>query len=166
MRYELRRLRECDLPEVTEIYTAACRDRESTQGTRRWSVAEMHEFIFARRPSFVSYTCIRKGNVIGWAALTQHHVNEGVRQTAELSLFVQGPFRSKGVGSALARAILRQPRTDNLHCVLAMTFADAPNAIAFAERKCGLSIVGCLPGAFSHGEKNYDILVLQRLLVS
>ncbi|MET4046220.1 L-amino acid N-acyltransferase YncA [Bradyrhizobium sp. RT6a] len=165
MWYELRRLQTGDLPEVTDIYNAACRDRESTQGTRPWSVAEMNQFLFALRPSFVSYTCISKGGVVGWAALTPHHINEGVRQTAEMSLFVQGAFRRKGVGSALAHAVLSQQSTANLHCILAMTFADAPNVISFAQRRCSLSVAGCLPGAFSDKGNNYDILVLQRLIV-
>ncbi|OSI32972.1 GNAT family N-acetyltransferase [Bradyrhizobium canariense] len=166
MCYELRRLRRGDLPEVTDIYNAACRDRESTQGTRPWSVAEMNRFLFALRPSFVSYTCISKGKVIGWAALTRHHINEGVRQTAEMSLFVQARFRRQGVGSALARAILSQQSTADLHCILAMSFADAPNVISFAQKKCCLSISGCLPAAFSDSGHNYDILILQRLITA
>ncbi|WP_271552947.1 GNAT family N-acetyltransferase [Bradyrhizobium sp. CCBAU 45394] len=166
MRYELRRLQTDDLPEVTDIYNAACRDRESTQGTRPWSVAEMNEFLFALRPSFVSYTCVSNGSVIGWTAITRHHVNEGVRQTAEMSLYVQGRFRRSGVGSALARAVLSRPSTANLHCILATIFSDTPNVVSFAKRKCGLSVAGCLPGAFPHNGKNYDILVLQRLIMS
>ncbi|NOJ44588.1 GNAT family N-acetyltransferase [Bradyrhizobium australiense] len=165
MRYEVRRLQTGDLPEVTDIYNAACRDRESTQGTRPWSVTEMNEFLFALRPSFVSYACISNGSVIGWTALTRHHVNEGLRQTAEMSLYVQGPFRRKGVGSALAHAVLSRASTANLRCILAMIFADIPNVISFAERKCGFSVAGCLPGAFRDSETNYDVLVLQRLIV-
>lgn len=164
MLYEVRRLQTGDLPEVTDIYNAACRDRESTQGRRPWSVTEMNEFLFARRPSFAACTCMSNGSVVGWTALTRHHDNEGLRQTAEMSLYVQGSFRCKGVGSALAHAVLSRASTANLHCILAMIFADIPNVISFAERKCGLSIAGSLPGAFPDNGTNYDILVLQRLI--
>lgn len=164
MRYEVRRLQTVDLPEVTDIYNAASRDRESTQGSRPWSVAEMNEFLFAR-PSFVAFACISNGGVIGWTALTRHHDNEGLRQTAEMSLYVQGSFRRQGVGSSLAHAVLSRPSTANLHCILAMIFADIPKVITFAERKCGLSVAGCLPRAFPSNGANYDILVLQKLLV-
>lgn len=165
MRYEVRRLQTSDLPEVTDIYNAAYRDRESTQGTRPWSVTEMKDFLFALRPSFVSYTCIRNGSVIGWTTLTRHHVNEGLRHTAELSLYVQGQCRGKGVGSVLAQTVLSRSNTAKLHCILATAFADLPKAISFAERKCGLSVAGCLPGALHHSGTNYDILVLQRLMM-
>lgn len=161
MQYEVRRLQTADLPEVTDIYNTACRNRESTQGRRPWSVTEMNEFLFARRPSFVA---LSNDSVIGWTALTKHHDNEGLRQTAEMSLYVQGAFRRKGVGSALAHAVLSRASTANLHCILAMIFADIPNVISFAERKCGLSVAGRLPGAFPGNGANYDILVLQRLI--
>ncbi|MET4222636.1 L-amino acid N-acyltransferase YncA [Bradyrhizobium sp. LB14.3] len=164
MRYEVRSLQTVDLPEVTDVYNAACRNRESTHGRRPWSVTEMSEFLFGR-PSFVAYTRITKGGVIGWTALTRHHDNEGLRQTAEMSLYVQAAFRSQGVGSALAHAVLSRASTDNLHCILAMIFADIPKVISFAERKCGLSVAGCLPGAFSDSLTNYDVLVLQKLIV-
>lgn len=164
MQYEVRRLQTDDLPEVTDIYNAACRNRESTQGRRPWSVTEMNEFLFARCTSFMACTCVSNGGVIGWTALTRHHDNEGLRQTAEMSLYVQGAFRRKGVGSALADAVLSQASAANLHCIVAMIFADTPSAISFAERKCGLSVVGCLPEAFPGSEANYDILVLQRLI--
>lgn len=107
MRCELRRLQTGDLPEVTDIYNAACRHREATQGIRAWRSAEINEFLFALRPSFVSHTCIRKGDVIGWTALTRHHVNEGVRQTAEMSLHVQGSSRRRSWVSACARSSTR-----------------------------------------------------------
>ncbi|MGY4327446.1 L-amino acid N-acyltransferase YncA [Bradyrhizobium sp. LB7.2] len=164
MRYEVRRLQTVDLPEVTDIYNAACRDRESTQGRRPWSVTEMSDFLFAR-PSFVAYTSMSSGGVIGWTALTRHHNNEGVRQTAEMSLHVQRQFRRQGVGSALAHAVLSRASTANLHCILAMIFADVPKVISFTERRCGLSVAGCLPGAFPANETNYDILVLQKLVM-
>lgn len=165
MRYEMRRLEVGDLPKVTQIYNAACRARESTQGTRQWSVAEMNNFLFELRPSFLSYKCINKEGVIGWAALTRHHDNDGLKQTAEISLYVQQVFRRKGIGSALASAVLGQASAANLHCILAMVFKDMPATISFAEGKCGFSVAGCLPEAFPRTGKYYDVLILQRLLV-
>lgn len=165
MRYQVRRLQTRDLPRVTEIYNATCLATESTQGTRPWSVVEMGDFLFNLRPSFMSYTCLDKDTVVGWAALTRHHVNDGLKHTAEMSLYVQKSFRRKGAGSALAHALLSGASIADLHCILAIVFKDKAEIVSFAKAKCGFSVAGCLPGAFPGSEKNYDILVLQKLIV-
>lgn len=164
MPYEVRPLRTGDLLGVTEIYNAACRAKESTQGTRPWSAKEMEAFLCESQSSFESYTCVDKGGVVGWAALTRHHVSEGYHQTAEMSLYVQESSRRKGIGSALAQTLLNRTSSLNLHCILAMVFKDALDVVSFAERKCEFSIAGCLPELFSHGGKHYDILLLEKLL--
>ncbi|WP_027056456.1 GNAT family N-acetyltransferase [Mesorhizobium erdmanii] len=165
MSYQVRPLRTGDLPSVTEIYNAACRARESTQGTRPWSVKEMKEFLFESRPSFESYTCVHKGAVVGWTALTRLRVREDVKHTAEMSLYVQNSCRRKGIGSALAHALLDRAIILNLHCIFALVFKDKPEVISFAEKKCGFSVAGCLLEVFSDSEKHHDILLFDQLLV-
>lgn len=165
MSYEVRPLRSGDLPSVTEIYNTACGVRESTQGTRPWSVKEMKEFLFELRPSFESYTCVDRGAVVGWTALTRHHVREGLKQTAEMSLYVQRSSRRRGIGSALAHTLLSRASILNLHCILAMVFKDMPHVVSFAEKKCGFSVAGCLPDVFTNNGKHYDIVVFQKLVV-
>lgn len=165
MSYEVRPLRTGDLPSVTEIYNAACRAKESTQGTRLWSVKETEEFLFESHPSFESYTCVAKGAVVGWTAFTRYRVREDLKHTAEMSLYVQESFRRKGIGSALAHTLLNRASILNVHCIVAMAFENRPNDVAFAERKCGFSVAGCLPEVFSDGGKHFDVLVLERLIM-
>ncbi|WP_342734189.1 GNAT family N-acetyltransferase [Bradyrhizobium sp. B117] len=164
MTYEVRPLRLDDAPSVTEIYNAACMAEESTHGFRRWNVNEMKHFLFERHPTFDSYACVHKGAVVGWTAFTRHNVLEGYQHTAEMSLYVQDSFRFKGVGSALAHTLLNRARCLNLHCILAMVCKDMPHVVAFAERKCGFSVAGCLPIVFSHSGKYRDILILEKLV--
>lgn len=166
MSYQVRALQAVDLPSVTEIYNAACRARESTQGTRPWSVREMKEFLFESRPSFESYVCVHNGGVVGWTALTRYRVREDVEETAEMSLYVRPAFRQKGVGAALAQTLLARASILNLHCIFAIVFKDMPTVISFAQKKCGFSVVGCLPEVFSDSETHYDLLVFERLMAS
>ena len=102
--------------------------------------------------------------VVGWTALTRHHVREGFKHTAELSLYVKHSSRRKGVGSILAHAVLSRAPTLNLHSVLAVAFKDMPNVVSFAETKCGFSVAACLPDAFPDKETYYDILVFEKLI--
>ncbi|SFK27304.1 phosphinothricin acetyltransferase [Bradyrhizobium sp. Gha] len=164
MSYQVRPLRADDLPSVTEIYNAACRAKESTQGTRARSIKEMRHFIFEESPSFESYTCVDEGAVVGWTALTRFRLSEDVRHTAEMSLYVQKSFRQKGIGSHLAHTLLSRARILKLHCISAFVFKDMPTSVSFAERKCGLSAVGYLPEVFSYGGRYYDVLILEKLI--
>lgn len=166
MSYQVRALQTVDLPSATEIYNAACRARESTQGTRPWSVREMKEFLFDSHPSFESYACVHKEIVVGWTALTRYRVREDVEETAEMSLYVKPEVRKRGIGTALAQTLLARASILNLHCVFAIVFKDMPNVISFAERKCEFSMVGCLPEVFSDSETHYDLLVFERLMAS
>lgn len=163
MSYQVRSLRATDLPSVTEIYNIACHARESTQGTRPWSLKEMNEFLFESTPSFESYACVDNGTVVGWTALTRYRVREDINETAEMSLYVRPVFRRMGIGSALARTLLARASILNLHCIFAIVFRDRPNVVSFAERKCGFSVSGCLPGVFSDGAGHCDLLVFERL---
>ncbi|MBH5390639.1 GNAT family N-acetyltransferase [Bradyrhizobium diversitatis] len=162
MSCQVRPLQTADLPTVTEIYNAACQARESTQGTRPWSVNEMKEFLFESRPSFESYAYVDKDAVVGWTALTRYRVRDDVEHTVEMSLFVQESFRRRGVGAALAHTLLNRAIILNLHCIFAMVFKHKADVVSFAERKCGFSVTGCLPEVFSDSGNHYDILVLER----
>jgi len=166
MRHQIVRLRTQDLRAVTDIYNAACRSKESTQGTRPWSVDEMRTFLFETRPSFESYSCLIDEAVAGWAAFTRYSVKEDVKHTAEMSLYVQEPFRRRGVGTGLANTLLNRARILDLHCIFAIVFKEPSYVASFAERKCDFSVVGCLPEVFSSGGKHYDLLVLEKLMTS
>lgn len=166
MRHQVVRLRTEDLRSVTDVYNAACRARESTQGTRPWSVDDMNTFLFETRPSFESYCCLINGAVAGWAAFTRYSVKEDVKHTVEMSLYVQKSFRRMGVGTALANTLLKRARILDLHCIFAIVFREPPYVASFATGKCGFSDVGCLPEVFSDEGKHHDLLVLEKLMTS
>ncbi|WP_092304013.1 GNAT family N-acetyltransferase [Bradyrhizobium sp. Ghvi] len=161
MTYELRPIRADDLLSITGIYNAA---RESTRGTRSWDVSEMKQFLFASRPSIEGYACVDGDAVVGWSALTRHHAGEGLKHTAEMSLYVQEDLRRRGIGALLANTLLERAPTLNLHCILALALKDTPDVLSFAQIKCGFSVAGCIPELFSDGERHYDIVVFEKLI--
>jgi L-amino acid N-acyltransferase YncA len=164
MSYDVQPLRNGDLQSVTDIFNAACHARESTHGMRPWTIEQMEQFLFEARPVFESYTCIDDGAVVGWTALTRHHVREGYRHTAELSLYVKHSARRKGIGSALAQTLLNRASALELHCILAIVFKDTPHVVSFAENKLGFVSAACLPDAFPGKEQYFDILVLEKMI--
>ena len=164
MSYEVRPLCNGDLQSVTEIFNAACQARESTHGMRLWTVEQMGQFLFEARPVFESYACVDKGVVVGWTALTRHHVREGYKHTAEISLYVKPSARRNGMGSALAKTILNRASALELHCILAIVFKDMPDVVSFAAKKFGFVPAACLPEAFPDKDRYFDILILEKIV--
>jgi|GEM_PF-500911 len=162
--HELRLMQIDDLPGVTGIFNAASRARESTHGMRLWGVDEMRKFLFESPPIFESFVAVSDGGVVGWTALTRHHLRDGYKHTAEMSLYVQPSFRRKGIGTALAETILSRASALNLHNILAIVFKDVPYVIASAEKRFGFSIAACFPEAFDDNGKYHDILILEKLV--
>ncbi|ASY61067.1 putative acetyltransferase (plasmid) [Sinorhizobium sp. CCBAU 05631] len=124
----------------------------------------MQEFLFESRPALASFVCVDKGSLVGWTAFTPFRVKEDAEHTAEMSLYVHGSFRRKGVGMALAHTLLNRASLLDLHCIFAIVFKEMPEVVSFAERNCGFSVAGCLPEVFSDNGKYYDVLVLERLI--
>lgn len=164
MPYKVRRMRSDDLRGVTEIYNSSCIARESTHGTRVWTVKEMEGFLLTPERSFEGFVCVDGERVVGWTALTPYRVSEDVKHTAELSLFVEEQSRRKGIGATLSHTILTRAPSLDLHCVFALLFEDAPAVVSFAKNKCGFSVVGCIPEIFSYRGKNYGISIVERVV--
>jgi L-amino acid N-acyltransferase YncA len=162
--HELRLMQADDLPSMTSIFNAACRSRESTHGMRPWGIDEMSKFLIESPPVFESYVGVNDGAVVGWAALTRHHVRDGYKHTAEMSLYVEPSFRRKGMGTALAEKILSRASALNLHNILAVVFKDVPYVIASAEKRFSFSIAACFPEAFDDNGRYHDILILEKLV--
>lgn len=99
----------------------------------RWDAAHLP---FARLVALAE-----DGRVAGWAALgpvSSRKVYEGV---AEVSVYVGGEFRGKGLGRALLEALVRESEANGAWTLQAGIF---PENVASVElhRSCGFRVVG------------------------
>ena len=75
------------------------------------------------------------GRVCGYASLSTYRPYAAYREAVELSVYVAGDARGKGMGTALMEAILAQARErEDIHTVISVITADNERSIRLHER--------------------------------
>lgn len=102
-----------------------------------------------------------EGRVIGWAALSPVSDRCAYGGVAEVSVYVDGGHRGRGVGSGLLRALVEASEAEGLWTLQAGIFPENEGSVA-VHGKCGFRVVGrrerlgCLDGRWR------DVLLLER----
>lgn len=142
---DIRRARLEDLPSIVEIYnvevtgSTATFDTESAtvDGKRAW----FHEHASAPHPILVADVA---GEVAGWAALSPWSERPAYARTAELSVYVAGHHRRRGVGKALVAATLDHGRNHGLRVVLARISCGEGPGSRMLHESLGFTLVGTM----------------------
>lgn len=93
-----------------------------------------------RFPRLVAVSTVDDG-VVGWAALSQVSNRKVYRGVAEVSIYVTGRLKGKGVGKALLRQLIAQSEQKGLWTLQASMFPE--NVVSLALHKgCGFREVG------------------------
>lgn len=125
-----------DWPRIREIYLEGIATGHATfevdaPSWERWEVAHLP---FARLVA-------RRGEIVGWAALSpvsQRCVYGGV---AEVSVYVSSASRGAGVGGALLQALIDESERNNIWTLQAGIFPENSASIAL-HLACGFRVVG------------------------
>jgi L-amino acid N-acyltransferase YncA len=126
---------EADLPTIVEIYNSTVPSRMVTADPEPVSVesrrAWFREHDPARHPIWVAEV---DGKVIGWLSFEPFRKRVAYHATAEVSIYVCAPYRSKGIGQRLlAEAIHRAPEL-GLKTLTAGAFAHNEPSLGLFER--------------------------------
>ena len=81
------------------------------------------------------------GRVIGWAALGRVSSRAVYGGVAEVSVYVSGPFRGKGVGKALLKQLIAQSEQNGVWTLQASVFPENTASLAL-HNLCGFRVVG------------------------
>ena len=107
-----------DIPEITAIYNQAVLNSTATFDIEPRTVSEREEWLRGhgdRYPVLVA----EGARVLGWASLGRWAQKRAYDRSVEISLYVHGETRGLGIGSTLARGILRAGEAAGLHTVMA-----------------------------------------------
>ena len=146
-----------DWPDVATIYEDGIRTRTATFETavpdwNRWDETHLAE------PRLVVE---EDGAVLGWAALSSTSTRPVYAGVAEVSVYVAGDARGRGIGSALLEALVERSAIAGIWTLQAGVFPENRASLAL-HRACGFRTVGIreriarLDGAWR------DVVLLER----
>lgn len=81
------------------------------------------------------------GRVAGWAALSPVSTRKVYAGVAEVSVYVAGGFRGRGVGRALLETLVRESESEGIWTLQAGVFPENRASVAL-HRSCGFREVG------------------------
>jgi phosphinothricin acetyltransferase len=149
-----------DLERIVEIYNAAVPTHNSTADTTEVSVEEKRAWFEAhnpkRRPILVHE---ENGEVVAWVSFEEFYGRPAYDNTAEISIYVDPAFCSKGLGSRLLKEALSISRSLGIKKLVAYIFSHNEPSIRLFE-KYGFEHWGRLPDIAEMDGKEYSLSIL------
>ena len=98
--------------------------------------------------------------VVGWAAFAPHSAYEGYDRTAEISVWVDAPFRGQGIGKVLMRALLATCHDRNLRTIVSRIEASNLASLRLHD-SIGFTHVGVLKDVGEKFGRSLDVVLMQ-----
>ena len=149
---------EADCQAIAAIYNEAIAEGRSTFETEPRSTADIADWLGS--PLLVGSS---GGAVAGWARLTPYSPRACYAGIAEGSVYVRVSQRGRGLGGALASALVREADRAGLHKIVGKLFADNEASRRLVARH-GFREVGV---HLRHGQTDgewRDVVLVERLL--
>ena len=125
-----------------------------------WMAAHSSE----RYPVFVAEEADEEGgSVLGYASLSPYDPKPGYAPSAEVSVYVRSDRRGRGVGRALAEALLGAARRNRQTSLVASITADNVSSLRL-HAALGFVTVGTLRRVARKFDAWVDVTLMQRLL--
>ena len=144
-------------PRVHEIYAAGIAGGDATFETETpfwedWDAAHMdgHRLV-----------ALRRGEVVGWAALSRVSARECYAGVAEVSVYVAPGAQGMGVGTALLERLVTDAELAGIWTIQAGIFPENEASIAL-HRRCGFRVVGVRAAIGRLNGQWRDVVLLER----
>jgi len=151
-----------DLDVVTQIYNDVVLNTVATLDTEPKTIKEQ-EYWFtdhdSRSPILVAE---EDGLVLGWASLSRWSGRCGYCDTSEISVYVGGKYRRKGIGRSLVERILETAEEVGLHTVIARITAGSESSIRLFE-SVGFIHIGTLREVGRKFDTLLDVHLMQKV---
>lgn len=153
-----------DASRIAEIYNEAILHGTATFDTEVKTEAErmawLEDHIADNLPVLVS---VQDGIVTGFAALNRWSTRKAYDCTAEVSYYMDAPYRGKGTGKMLLEQIVLSGKDVGLHSLVSRITQGNTVSIAMHER-LGFSHIGIMREAGMKFGQYLDVHLMQKLL--
>ena len=163
MAFEIRLSRASDAEGCLAVYAPYVLSSAVSFETKPPSVEEFRRRIESISAQYPYIVCLEAGRVIGYAYAHRHKERAAYQWNAELSVYLDGAYRRRGLGRALYGALMEILRLMNVKNVYALVTSPNPASEALHEamgfRRAGvLSKTGYKMGAW------HDVIAFERAI--
>lgn len=139
----VRRATLADVPRITEIYNEAVRTTVATFDTEPRTVEDRTEWFRNRGRHHPVFVATEHGLVVGWASLSPWSERKAYEATAEVSVYVEAPYRGRGAGTLLLETLVRSGEKAGHHTLIAR-IADGNEVSLKLHGSQGFGLVGVM----------------------
>jgi L-amino acid N-acyltransferase len=152
-----------DAAAIADIYNQAVLHTTATFDTVAQSADERLAWLSSHGPAHPVIVAEEDGVVLGWGSLSRYSARPAYARTAEMSTYVDEASRGRGVGGALAAALLERGTAAGLHVLLVRICTENEVSLAMYER-LGFEHVGVLREVGEKFGRLLDVAVFQKVL--
>lgn len=137
----VRPAREDDLAAINRIYNAEIEHGTATWDTVPWTIERRHQWFAGHDRMNPVLVAEHDGEVAGFAYVTLVSQKHGWRFTREDTIYIDEPFRGRGVAGVLLAALLEEMRALGVRLVIA-SITSTNEASIRLHRKHGFEVMG------------------------
>ena len=134
-----------DIPYLLDIYNFEVENGMATLDIDKKTLPEWEEWYYAHgTENHPLIVCEAEGEIAGYATLSSYRHKQAYSSTVELSVYVSGRHRRKGVGEALCRHIIAMAKENpSLHTVVSVITSGNEASVRLHE-KLGFTFCGTI----------------------
>lgn len=166
MKVAFRIAEEPDLERIVQTYNATIPSRMVTADLEPVTVDSRREWFREHKPGkYPVFIVEYGGEYAGWMSFGKFYGRPAYSGCAEISIYLEEPFRGKGIGNACLEKALDVAPGLKLHSLLGFIFGHNTASIRLFE-KFGFELWGTLPGIAEMDDRFYDLVIMGRKLTS
>ncbi|MDQ0497278.1 phosphinothricin acetyltransferase [Paenibacillus brasilensis] len=146
-----------------DIYNQGIEDRIATLETEAKDFNYMVNWFREHQNRYTVLVAESDGIVVGWASLNRYSHRCAYDGVADLSIYVDRTFRSKGVGSTLHSELEKEARKSNFYKIVLFTFPFNEN-VQRLYRKMGYHEVGIFEKQGVIDGQYIDVMIMEKLI--
>ena len=158
------RAQPADVAGITTIFNEAITYTAAVWYDEPRTEADMSTWIADRTRAGQPFLVARlDGQVVGFTTYGQFRPWPGYRHSVELSIFVDGGHRRRGIGRQLVTTLLNEARQAGVHVIIAGIEADNEASLEL-HRRLGFVEVGRMPEVGKKFNRWLTLVLMQRML--
>lgn len=151
-----------DLPEIVAIYNETIAGRMVTADLEPVTVESRMRWFEEHSPDFRPLWVMRlEGRVIAWISFQSFYGRPAYLATAEISIYISGAYRGKGIGSRLLERAIQASPGIQVKTLLGFVFGHNEPSLALL-RKFGFEDWALLPRVANLDGVERDLIILGR----